>query len=203
MNSNAKSADLLMFLKRIIKNLKLSLHLLRIYFPIKINKVNSRIFLKQLVVSDSIDIFRLIDRDRNHLSQFGDDTSQKYLTFEDVVNSIAHPKNPNRLRFAMKDREGVFMGVVNLTPDSGDPHRGEIGYYIGSEFQGKGFTSESVVLLCDFAFTQLGYNTIDAVVHPENKASQRVLEKVGFKKSGKRDKRILFVLTRNNFSSIF
>ena len=45
---------------------------------------------------------------------------------------------------------------------------------------GRGIASEAVAGLLDWAFLDHGLTRLVATVHPENRASQRVLEKAGF-----------------------
>ena len=151
--------------------------------PIEILVGSTGIRLKQFIVSDSQAIFQLIDKNRNHLSQFGDTTAEKYKTIESVEESISNPKNPDRLRFGIWDN-GVLVGSVNLTPDEDDKTKGEIGYYLGSEFTGKGYMIKAVTTLAEFAFKNLQYKEIYGIVHAENIASQSVLRKSGFENGG-------------------
>lgn len=170
--------------------------LVKIGTPIEIKAPGSRITLKQFTLADAGEIFDLINRNREHLSQFGDDTSGKYPTYESVTKSISHPKNPNKLRFAIRDLTGTYVGTINITPDKDDKTHGEVGYYIGSEFQGRGFTTEAARLLSDFAFSELGYSLLYAKVHPDNTGSQRVLLKAGFSETGMKDGDKIFAKSR-------
>lgn len=67
--------------------------------PIEILVRSTGIRLKQFIQTDSKAIFDLINKNREHLSQFGDTTAEKYQNVESVEDSILNPKNPNRLRF--------------------------------------------------------------------------------------------------------
>lgn len=89
------------------------------------------------------------------------------------------------MRFAIRIAgTGEFLGSINLTPDKDNPHRGEMGYYMGSEYQGKGFATEAVNMLCDVAFGQLQYQEVYAKIHQDNRASQQVVKKAGFIEAG-------------------
>ena len=56
----------------------------------------------------------------------------------------------------------------------------EIGYGISKEFCGKGYATEAVNAVVDWAMEQSGIARIEAETDPDNTASQRVLEKCGF-----------------------
>ncbi len=136
--------------------------------------------LKRFTPEDAPEIFDLIDRNREHLSQFGDDTASKYPTSESVYESIINPTNPNRLRYAIRHRYGELLGSINLTPNEQDSQMGEIGYYLDSRKQGFGYMGRAVDLLVDHAFNHLRYKTLYAVVANANHPSINVLEKTGF-----------------------
>jgi len=57
---------------------------------------------------------------------------------------------------------------------------GEIGYVINKEYQGKGFMSEAVSVLCKFGEVNLSLDFIFAYTDEQNLASQAVLKKNKF-----------------------
>ena len=61
----------------------------------------------------------------------------------------------------------------------------EIGYGILEEYQGQGYATEAVQAALRWAFLHPEVKEIEAETDPENKASQRVLEKCGFAANGK------------------
>ena len=60
----------------------------------------------------------------------------------------------------------------------------EIGYGSAEESRGHGYATEAVDAVTAWALKQLGVCRVDAETEPENRASQRVLEKCGFVPSG-------------------
>ncbi|WP_305513296.1 GNAT family N-acetyltransferase [Methanobrevibacter sp. V14] len=56
----------------------------------------------------------------------------------------------------------------------------ELGYWIGSQYQGRGYASEASKALISRAFNQLNIKRIFATYKSENIQSKRVLEKLGF-----------------------
>ena len=60
----------------------------------------------------------------------------------------------------------------------------EIGYGILPEHQGRGYATEAVDATVSWALRQPGVRRVDAETEPDNKASQRVLEKCGFIPAG-------------------
>ena len=63
-------------------------------------------------------------------------------------------------------------------------HAVEIGYGVLPEYEGQGYTTEAVQAMTQWAFQQKDVVFLEAETDPENKASQRVLEKCGFAPDG-------------------
>ncbi len=55
----------------------------------------------------------------------------------------------------------------------------EIGYAIAREFWGNGFATEAARKFLGYGFDELNFEKIVAVAAPENRASRRVMEKLG------------------------
>jgi ribosomal-protein-alanine N-acetyltransferase len=60
----------------------------------------------------------------------------------------------------------------------------EIGYWLIPRARGRGFGSRAVGLLARWAVTEAALARVEALVVPDNIASQRVLEKAGFQREG-------------------
>ena len=56
----------------------------------------------------------------------------------------------------------------------------EIGYGIQPAYEGRGYTTEAVQAMVQWAFCQSKVLYVEAETEPQNKASQRILEKCGF-----------------------
>ena len=63
-------------------------------------------------------------------------------------------------------------------------HSVEIGYGIQPEYEGRGYTTEALQALTKWAFGQKDVVFVEAETAPDNRASQRVLEKCGFVPDG-------------------
>ena len=57
----------------------------------------------------------------------------------------------------------------------------ELGYWVGEDYQNKGFATKASKILVQRAFKELKVKNIYATHAPENIQSKRVLEKLGFK----------------------
>lgn len=74
-----------------------------------------------------------------------------------------------------------IAGIYRIQPEN---YRGEIGYMIMPQHQGKGYVTETASKITDFGFHQLNLNSIEAVIDPKNTASEKVLIKNGYIKEG-------------------
>lgn len=138
--------------------------------------INKDVFLRKITPDDSKAMFALIDRNKEHLSQFGDETAKKYPTFESV-DERNKTQSEEEKRFGIWDKEDL-VGFVKVTRK--EEGRWEIGYWMGSEYTKKGYMTTAVVALTKYAMDNLGANSVFALVHADNIASRRVLEKAGY-----------------------
>ncbi len=77
--------------------------------------------------------------------------------------------------------ENEFAGLVGFNMQTDVyRHSAEIGYWLGEPFWGKGITSSAVKLVVDHAFNVTEVKRLYTSVFDFNKASCKVLEKVGF-----------------------
>lgn len=75
---------------------------------------------------------------------------------------------------------GLTLGQVRR----GVAQAATLGYWMGAPHAGKGFMARAVRATAGFAFATLRLHRIEAACLPENAASARVLEGVGFKREG-------------------
>jgi RimJ/RimL family protein N-acetyltransferase len=94
--------------------------------------------------------------------------------------------NPFEYRhFIIEKKDGTRIGLMNhfnmLHPMG---KLLEIGYVLVPKERLKGYCTEAVQLILEYLFLSKNVERIQASTHLENKASQRVLEKTGFKREG-------------------
>lgn len=80
------------------------------------------------------------------------------------------------------ESENELIGGIGLHKRA--VHCYETGYWIGEQYWGKGYATEALNKALDFAFNELKIVRVEAFVFEGNSASERVLEKCGFKKEG-------------------
>ena len=89
---------------------------------------------------------------------------------------------PDEQSLAMTIRAAVVGGIGLRVNDQG--HRGTIGYWVAAYARGQGTCTRALRLLSRFALDELELQRLDLVTDPDNVASQRVAEKVGFRREG-------------------
>ncbi|HWK97896.1 MAG TPA: GNAT family N-acetyltransferase [Pseudolabrys sp.] len=99
----------------------------------------------------------------------------------DAENFIAAANRPGGECVYLITRNKTVIGACSIAQQDG---AAEIGYWLGSEHWGKGYATEAVHALVDYAFTDLGHTALHAGARVTNPASRRVLEKCGFQWTG-------------------
>lgn len=78
-----------------------------------------------------------------------------------------------------------FAGEINLSSVQRGPYQNAyVGYWIDEAVAGNSYTPEAFVVLCRFAFEDLGLHRLQASIIPRNAPSHRVAAKVGLRNEG-------------------
>jgi len=106
-------------------------------------------------------------------------------TETDATNFIAFAKTKNPLEiFGISVNENL-CGIIEIgTQNDVYQKTGEIGYWIGESYWGKGIATEAIRLMSAYGFEVLGLERIQAGVFAFNTISMHVLEKNGYVKEG-------------------
>lgn len=89
--------------------------------------------------------------------------------------------------------DGRLAGQVNVSGVvRGAFDSGVLGYWVDGRLAGRGVTPTAVALAVDHLFDVVGLHRVEANIRPENAASLRVVEKLGFRLEG-RHERYLYI----------
>lgn len=77
-----------------------------------------------------------------------------------------------------------IVGTCTLASVSEQHRRAEVGFALGRAHWRKGYATEALVALLGHAFSDLALHRLEADVDPRNRASMRVLERLGFERDG-------------------
>jgi ribosomal-protein-alanine N-acetyltransferase len=87
--------------------------------------------------------------------------------------------------------EDEFAGQVTVGAISrGSANSAYLGYWIAKRFAGRGIMPTALAMLVDHCFGPAGLHRVEANIRPENAASRRVVEKLGFRLEGTRERYI-------------
>jgi len=131
------------------------------------------------------------------------DALQQVMAPAEVMRYFPNPQPPDRARV-----ERLIAGQLQHWEDHGlgwwvveprgkaeligwiglqylpETHETEVGFLLAQPWWGQGLASEGVVAALHFCFDELHLRQIVAVVHPQNRRSQRVIEKLGMRLTG-------------------
>lgn len=65
---------------------------------------------------------------------------------------------------------------------------GSVGYWVDRDYAGRGITPTAVALAVDHCFVTVGLHRLEINIRPENAPSLRVVEKLGFRYEGRRER---------------
>ncbi|HTF02930.1 MAG TPA: GNAT family protein [Bacteroidia bacterium] len=98
------------------------------------------------------------------------------------LQAFGHP-----LHFSIRNPEGTAIGGCGFHGKNTVPglaHKDEIGYWLATEYRGKGIMTEAVKKIVEYGFTTRNLLRIEAPVYSFNVESEAVLVKCGFTKEG-------------------
>ncbi len=79
------------------------------------------------------------------------------------------------------DVDGSAVGGVSVDLVTANaPRVGEIGYWLGEPYWGRGIAGRTVAIVCPLAYARLSLHRLRAVVRSSNERSIRILERSGF-----------------------
>jgi len=147
---------------------------------------DAELVLRPLAASDAMPLFRLIDADRDRLGRWlpwVEDTR----TAADSARFIADATEERKRRRSMV--LGVFVGeelagTVGLHFIEWFDRCAELGYWIGSHAEGRGYVTRAARCMLGFAFGPAGLNRLVIRCAVENERSKRVAERLGFRREG-------------------
>ncbi len=143
-----------------------------------------RVVIRAYQHGDGEALWEAIEESRN--------THRRWLNWMDNHHSVYDSEafaHGAESRWAMREElpmgiwersTGRFLGGTGFHRIRWDVPAFEIGYWLRSSAQGKGFMTETVKLLCCLAFERLGANRLEIRCDTRNHASAAVPRRVGF-----------------------
>ena len=135
--------------------------------------------LRSLRSGDAPAIFGAIDTQREHLGRwlpFVAATHRVEQTQEVVAGMLNDTANPV---FTIRSGD-AFAGLIGFKSADSTTRTIEIGYWLRSEFQGRGSMTSAVQALCRLAFEEMGMERIEIRCALGNYRSNRIPQRLGF-----------------------
>ncbi|AZB42268.1 N-acetyltransferase [Bacillus sp. FJAT-42376] len=147
------------------------------------------ITLRYFTLEDAPERLRLQKDNRAFFERFSMDRDESFYTEDEqrklIAQQIEGRENDSEYHFGIYTKDEVLIGTINLFfVARGALQSGFIGYFLDERYNGKGYTTEAVKLMVNYAFEELKLHRIEAGVMPHNIGSIRVLMKAGFHKEG-------------------
>jgi RimJ/RimL family protein N-acetyltransferase len=136
---------------------------------------------------------KLTENDINDLVEQGNDYDVHYYSFflmkypftkeeaVEVVKEESHVKNMKRFGIELKDTKKI-IGLIDLYNINLKSKKLKLGYWIGKTYRRKGYATEAIKKMIEYAFKNYDVNEIIATTLITNDASMNLLEKLGFVK---------------------
>lgn len=117
-----------------------------------------------------------------NIAKFMTDGFPHPYTKEKGISFIEMATKDNPIHIFAIEIDGKSVGGIGIHPQQDIMKKNaELGYWLGEEYWGKCIVSGAIKQMLDFAFTTYDINRVYARPFGTNIASQKVLEKTGFK----------------------
>jgi ribosomal-protein-alanine N-acetyltransferase len=112
---------------------------------------------------------------------------QGEVSFRTMVRHLGAEAREGRMLPFVITYDGQLVGQLTVGSIAwGSLCSAHIGYWVDSRYAGRGIVPLSVAMATDYCFTVLGLHRMEVNIRPENAASLRVVEKLGFRSEGMR-----------------
>jgi RimJ/RimL family protein N-acetyltransferase len=137
-----------------------------------------RLLLRQWKLED-FETYEKMCADEEIMRYIGGKTLTRIEAWRHMAYLVGHWELLGYGHFAVEEKaSGRFAGRIGFLNPAGWPGF-EIGWTLAREFWGKGYATEGARRALDFAFKELDRSHIISLIHPENKGSISVAERLG------------------------
>lgn len=148
------------------------------------NIKSERLFLRPPLLSDENALFELMS-EKNLTKFLTWEPHEKIETTRLVIQNLINSQKNNNAYHWCICYDSKIIGLVSLIDVRRDIrtwiiNRAELSYWIGSNYQGKGFATEASKAIVEYGFKSLDFHKIIIAHTIENTESQRICNKLGF-----------------------
>jgi ribosomal-protein-alanine N-acetyltransferase len=154
------------------------------------NIETERVIMRLLKKSEASKVIDYYQKNKMHLSatmpKYHKDFFQTQYWQKKLINNQKEFELGKSCRLFILDKKSqLVIGTINFTEIIRGPYQGcFLGYGIDHAFQGRGIMTESLKSAIQYVWKELNLHKISANYLPVNKASGRILEKLGFYEVG-------------------
>jgi ribosomal-protein-alanine N-acetyltransferase len=142
-----------------------------------------RLVLRELVPAD-VEVIHRIQSDPQVVRYFGRPAHATLAESEKKLQIVFDAlRDTTGIRWGLALRDGgALAGTCGIWRWNKDHRFAEIGYELAPAYWGRGLMVEALSPILRYGFTKMDLHRVEATIDPENQASRRVLEKLGFKR---------------------
>jgi len=149
------------------------------------NIYGNRIVLRAITENDAPLLLKMINDPETEKMLGGSSFPVSMSAQKSWIQNQTANDNVLRCIIAERDKEGIGLGTVVLSDIDQKNGTAQIHIKLGVEnCRGKGFGTEAVNTITEYAFSEMRLNCIYAEVLEYNTASQKLFEKCGFQRDG-------------------
>jgi RimJ/RimL family protein N-acetyltransferase len=133
---------------------------------------------------DDIDAYANICADAEVMRYLGGKAFTRTEAWRQMAMIVGHWTLRGYGMWAVEQRSGgPIIGRIGFVNPDGWPGF-ELGWTLGRPYWGHGFASEGARAALEYAFSELRRDHVISLIHPDNKASIRVAERLGERPEG-------------------
>ena len=140
--------------------------------------------IENLKLTDSVELHNFILSNTERLTKYFPVTLSSNSTLEKtaeyIVTKNKEIEERSNFTFAIRNEKSIIIGLMTLKKIDWAKKMGEFAYCIGSDQEGKGYTSKAVNEMIKFAFNELQLKTLQIIAHKTNIGSCKVAGNCGF-----------------------
>jgi len=142
-----------------------------------------RLILRQLNFDDAEEVFYLRS-DPSIMRYIPRPKAKSKIDASQVIQTMAQGiSNSTSINWGITLKEQTkILGIIGFVRLSKEDHRAEVGYMLNPAYHQRAIMHEALEKVLDYGFNQAGFHTIEAVIDPDNLASEKLLLKNGFVK---------------------
>ncbi|MBU1026742.1 MAG: GNAT family N-acetyltransferase [Candidatus Margulisbacteria bacterium] len=150
---------------------------------------------------------RVVDVTQRYVDWLNDPEVNRFLSVKDKHQDmdmvkkyvLSYEGENNKLLLGIFDnKNNLHIGNITFSSINQDHGVGVIGIAIGEkDCWGRGYATEALLLVVDFAFAKLKLQRLEAGVSEDNSPSQKLFKKVGFEECERANGKLKFMISNS------